>query len=312
MAQEAQQAAAHLVADQPVVDRNAMRQSLLLHAKNVTSCDGRDQKSLRTWLEDVTGAKLWGRLDDVTTLELVGIRSTGPLRKTIEDFVRQHQLVTWEQVSTLVQDQFLEEDDAQASLHRLRRIHQTAYQSVLEYGLEFQDCVRRAYRAVGPDTPYLQPQLIEAYISGLGSERVQLAVLEDEPATLVAAVESGNKAAKAKRRLEDIRQGQGGMARREEAMEIGAISTQGPSRAQAAQEREAELHRIVTGLQRQVNKLSTRLGELDVKPKNAAPSGGGKKKYGHLQFTEDDKPICYRCKTPGHIGRNCPNRQQEN
>lgn len=286
-------------------------------AQRVPPCDGSSHQEVREWLKemDVTANQTqW-------TIYIACRTAKGDLRHEIERFLRGQQdrhNVDWGALKAHLQTSFLSPHEKEKLRHDLRKINQSAYESITSYARRFRELADIAYptaRVAGQDVRNEDQNeiLLAAFTSGLRERSIlKRLIKEGQPETYERAVTLVTKYESDEYKFKIALKGATVM-REEEPMEVGAIFRVANKPEKPQDPEVQEIKRQVTGLTEQFTKLMATLQKNGEIQKGGKTRNGGSKENAHskprYRFTEEGKPICNHCNRQGHTRRVCPDRQ---
>ena len=224
---------------------------------------------------------------------LVSRTTTGPPRWEVERYIQQRvtadniqrDQVPWPDIKQHASNAFLHVDEANALRDEVERVQQSPFEPEASYSRRFRETADAAY-PVGQRNPDQDRILLRAFARGLrSSEMARKLVEEGRPATLEAAFVQ----------VAEYSEGKDAYARlglREEAMEVGPVSPvpQVPAVAKPTPFEE---------------KLMSRLAKMEARLDQPRLQRKGQGQGMEMKWTNDGKPVCFKCGKIGHMGREC-------
>ncbi len=272
------------------------------HAKRISVQDGINKTALREWIEEISSAKEWCNASEAVTLYTVGYLVKGRLdlgiRRWIRDFNNPGTEVSWEYIKNQIAIEFLDADEAEHLRRKLTLMKQSGKQDVKEFSREFDQAVHLAYTDIELAVPLILEMVVRAFITSLRDENVKMLVHMGRPLTLKAAYEAGRTADRARTLATEVRT--------EEPMEVGATRTAPTPPPNPKQQDSASLVQTIDLLTKNLKAMEARLNKAEsVHPMRRGRGNGPVllKQKGSLTWTEDGRPICYRCQRPGHMAK---------
>ena len=107
--------------------------------------DGSNKESLTNWLEGIERARLYCGANGKMAIELVGMLATGPLGRSVEAYLQDQELATWEQVKAEVFRLFMSEEERQQMRAKIAELFQYTYEDAKAYAMRFKLAAKRAY-----------------------------------------------------------------------------------------------------------------------------------------------------------------------
>ena len=275
-------------------------------ANSIRKCDGLQADSLRDWFREIDFSIPYS----AQTVFIATQTAVDGLKCEIERFLAaqaNRNAVTWAQLKTHIQGQFLSQHEAEKLKDAVEKVKQTPYETAMQYGRRFQDAADLGYPPAGRNADQ-ERELLKSYTKGLRDRHiVERLVREGRPADFTAAMALVQQYESDEYKLHKAL---GPSERQEEPMEIGMQS-------QAAEKSElAELKRQVSGMTGQLTKLiaaqqrpsaqrSPRHNPQTYNQPDRQPSRHQRRGKYTYKWTPDGAPICYNCLIPGHKGRAC-------
>ena len=186
---------------------------------------------------------------------------------------------------------FLPSNDLEHVRENMEALRQISGESLRTFNRKFRDLSELAY----PSEQRTDDQgklLIKLYIKGLHSRDIARNVLRASPTSLQDAMATAVDSDEVENALQ--RMGH----RNEEPMDISAAAFQ--SRQEASW----------TSLSKQIAKMNTKLAKMELQMQHGGPSWTPRRSGNTNSRTADGKPICFSCKTAGHIAKYCPKKVQ--
>lgn len=317
-------------------NKNERRYVVEQQIKNTRVCDGTSIPAVREWLQDIALVRPYFSVQhrDEDTLKVVAASLQGPMRRCYERFMDQQPdrlNVTWEAVQAMIEASYLTADEAEHLRSELEKIAQSAYETTGSYSRRFLEAASQAYPPKDRNT-VVQRLVLERYIKGLRKAGlVRRLVQEKDPQTVddaISAIEEFTVQEERLKRMMDTKTAEGGG---EERMEVSEVSPQKTSTLpavpnpnpgmEALNSSIAGLSRQLQGLQKEMTKLKGQTlhvlppSTLAPPPSQTAVAAIGRpqqpraRAYEH-SWTPDGQPICFECRQPGHLGRDCEVRRK--
>ena len=313
--------------------RTDRRYTVEQQIKNTRTCDGTSIPAVREWLQDIVLVRPYFSLQhqDEDTLKVVAASLQGPMRRCYERFMSS-QLdrtnVTWNAVKVMIEASYLTADECEHLRSELEKIGQTAYETTGSYSRRFVESAGQAY-PVGERNAVVQRLVLERYIRGLRkSGLVRRLVQEKDPQTVdeaILAVEGFTVQEERLKRMMDTKTQE---SAGEEKMEVGEVAQQQTAPPTLPTSSMDTLNTSVSALSRQLQGLHKEMAKLKgqtlyvsppptpaPRPPQAAIEAVGRQQQPQFQnyqhaWTPDGQPICFECKQPGHMGRDCEVRRR--
>jgi hypothetical protein len=267
------------------------------------TCDGSIAADVREWIAEVELAIPIIGGTPGAVLEIAAGSARGPLRKELERFVAgQIALqpvpgpgrngVQWNVVRDHVRTVFLSQNEAERLRAEVETMTMASYDTVAAYNLKFREAAIAAYPQ--PRSADADRTLVHAYVRSLYDFHIKRKTLEGHPANLDAAMQ---RAEGLDADRDQIKRVIG--ERREEPMEVGAVSP--------PKDNEPDAAKMLLGMCRDLKRLTKEVADLKSQDSGTAPTRG-RPTYPPRKpprWTEDGRPICFWCDTPGHMKAQC-------
>ena len=252
--------------------------------------DGSGHTKFIEWLKAMEKCKLIIGADDERMRGL----TMGTLTGAAADFairgIQQNPDVSWEDIRSNMKSRYSDLADAQFAKQSLKNLTQNADESVQNYSERLFSGAKEAFPGQDLSQGILQNQLVDIFTNGVRDMGTAKKLTRKKPATLEAAVEIAKEEQTAARSFRLLRQFE---AREEEDMEIGALT----------KPKKSVLEEKVNQLTEQLLTLTNAVQEMNARSSNGNKKQSTKKKP---PYTEDGRPICYRCKEAGHMIKDGP------
>ena len=228
-------------------NRDGMRD--LIRQTNV--CDGEDTQAVRMWVHEIELA--YNQIGDVNIVQVVTNSISGTLRFEIERFIENHMqihnvtraTVPWQAIRAHVIAQFLNIDELQSLRDECEQARQGQFDSVPQYSRKFRE-IAEAACPIGTRTADQHVTLVRAFAKGLASDAIARKLIQDVlPRDLEAAITA---VAVMNERLDAYTRLGRPDHRNEEATEVG-------------------------GVEKKIERLSTKLAKIESSVQNAQPHG---------------------------------------
>lgn len=209
-------------------DEGRISKILGRHAKKIGETDATNKEELRVWLDAVDHAQQATNAPDNLIFEMVNYLVREDFATWIIDFTNslpaEHR--TWQNLREGIVTSYLDPEELNFLKRKVGQMTQKAAEDVRRYGVRFGSAVKRAYTQNELAVPYIISSLIETFVAGLSDEEVRLQVFCAEPDSLQEAFTlAGTKAlAIEKTRLQSRKKEPVHNARKEEDMEVGALT----------------------------------------------------------------------------------------
>ena len=298
-------------------ERSALRTRLI---KATRICDGSSASAVRDWVQDVEiASKYFGAATrDRETLQVVFSTLQGPARRCYERFMEEQpdrSNVTWAAVKQHLRRAYLTQDEEEFLRSKLEKVRQTAYESNSAYARSFQEIADQAYPA---DTRNLAVQkiILNLYLKGLRNrDLVRRLVQEAEPDSLQEAINATELFSAQEERVQRLWK-RDPLVTTDDQMEVGEVNRRTTNEDKDDLTKQVNtLVRKVSGLQTEFNKFkgersSTTNGQRTSSTRSPSTGSRPPARRTTERTTEYRKLICYECKQPGHIARNCEVQKQ--
>lgn len=268
-----------------------VRKDLNEQRRRVRECDGSVPGDVREWISHIEAlVPILGAVQGAL-LEVASGTARGPLWRELERFVNAQialqapggngrQDVDWATVRDHLRTVFLSRNEADKLRAELKKLRQSAYDSVAAFNLHFREAALEAFPL--PRSGDAERELIETYAKSLHSYELAKSVLKANPATLDVAMD---RAEVVDGRSDRVSQIIG--ARKDEPMEVDEVARPDP----------------LAPLMKQLERLSTEIGKL------RDGREGASSRRRRADYTADNQPICYNCNRAGHFARDCPEKR---
>ena len=285
-----------------------IRRRLEQHAKKIGIADGSNRESLREWIRGVDTASVWTGATDSLVLEMVGYLASGSLATQILEYLQASapgDPATWDGAKAAIIRAFLNEDEREYLRSKAEKVTQYPYEDSREYGRRYREAVNRAYEPTDLQLPLIAERLTRQFVQGLRDKAVRTQVFLQRVATIDAAIEAANTAARAVGLAETD-------TRVEEPMEIGALPLPAKPESLAEWSEFRQLLKTIQGEMKSIRKaLATPPPEHPPRADRPPP----RQQRGRLPPPRrDSRPRprtgCYECESPEHFARDCPQRRR--
>jgi hypothetical protein len=154
-----------------------------------------DSRNFRTWVNEIERYQQIARLSDGDVPQIAHVTCAGPvadyIKRYFQDVKTRHEQVSWEILKILLQRRFGDDTDTHQALAVLRQISQKHGEPVQVYGERFLKVAELAYpdaQAHQETKDFVQRQLVDIFIDGIGPDYLRLKLLREAPHTFERAL----------------------------------------------------------------------------------------------------------------------------
>ena len=246
---------------------------------------GNNDTEFRNYLSCLRKAKNIYNLDDDQIRALALALSEGSASDWITRFISNNPTVSWEQLEVELQRAFLDVRDKDDIVKTIGSLRRRDRESLLSFSERIFKLAEEAYTPVELESHIVQGTLVNAFIAGLNHNKISEKLTRKKPTTLDEAVK---------------------IARKEKGIEIliKNVTFKDPEvnicPLEASEDKVKLLQNEIYSLNEKLTKMENLYKQVQMTPKNNFKP--------HFQYTNDRRPICFRCQTPGHFQRTCNKR----
>lgn len=275
------------------------------YASGIRKCDGTVASEVREWLQAIDTVDQ--QAPNGLVLEVASNTAVGTLNRELEHFVTAtvnamppgppapvRGAVGWAALRTHLQASFLSINEEENLKLELERVQRATYQTVPQYNVDFRAKAVRAYAP--PWNAATNRILVRAYVRSLNDRRLSGKVLDAQPANLNAAMTRADQVSAVDEQRTQLL---GPEPMDVSALGYGDVTPRTPARSAPLSTTDAKLDKLIELLTLQATQSQ----------RGNRRQGPQRRKF---EFTPDGKPICNGCKKPGHVWRDCRQRQGSN
>ena len=285
-----------------------------LHLNSITKSDGLVSSELLSFLDSITLA-----ISEFSTPPekaeaarwFATHASSGDLHKEIVEFLSTNPGAKWNHIQNHCITAFIGPNALESFRQELDDFRQYPSENLQTFNRRFRQLVKRAYPGHTPNDDYIilkcyvkainDPQLIKLLYSG-----------KDAPTTFDQAVTAVETISSNLKRL-----GSFGISLPQDQIEFGPVDSKTPL---------SDFDKFKVLFESQLNMYDKRLKEIEIaatQQRQTPSASGNNMSYSNrnprrqrhsskYQWTPDNQPICFYCKKPGHMQRECYSRQRAN
>ena len=190
-----------------------------------------------------------------------------------------------------LQRAFLPKNDVDHIREALGSLRQNSGESLRNFNRKFRDLAEQAFPVENRTNDQVK-ELIKSYIRGLYSKDTARSVLRSSPTSITEAMATAIDNDEVEEALQRLGH------RHEEPMDISSLTPKVQQKIS------------MESMAKQLEKMNTKIAKLEVNIHQGAVPQQRRKVFNRNSHTAEGKPICYNCRQPGHISRQCPRRSQ--
>ena len=267
--------------------------------KRVTVCDGSSPTAVREWFAEVELSIPLVQHIAGAVIKVASGSVTGSLRKELERYLGlqpERDNTQWRQLRDHLRLSFLTANEDDQLRNEVEQLKQSAYETVESFNRRFREAADAAYPQ--PRNIDQNRVLIKAYARGLKDSSIVRRLMENPAEELPEAMQRISNYACAQDAYERL-------GRVEEAMEVSVVQEV----ARNSQNVSEKLIKSIDDISKRFERMSTRIAKIEASSTSKAPRTRVYPKS--PSWTPDGRPICYECKQPGHIGKDCSRRVRQ-
>ena len=270
--------------------RNTFETRAATLASTIRTFNGEGSKQFKAWLKDVERVGLQVEKDPERMRALVLQTLSGGAADFFVRFLKEDPNPTWNAMRAALSDRFSDYSDVQYSRQELSKLSQRKGECVRNFGERILNLAEDAFPAEDLGNSMIQGRLIEILLNGVRDDRVARKLIRDRPETFEEAMRMARFEQQTSRAYEMRK------FRTEEPMEIDSMDSRNELRRVGDCLQEL-LH--LTKSQQSSNSQNSRPEQPRQAPTTFRTP---ERKY---EWTQDGRPICAKCQTPGHVQRKC-------
>ena len=264
---------------------------------NMIKSDGGNMDEFRRWSNRIrSNATLFQ--DNSAAIQLMLCTTLGSLKDEIDRYILEFIRLNPEKnrldvpcmdLLSYLQRSFLPTNDVEHVREALGSLRQISGESLRNFNRKFRDLAEQAFPVEHHTNDQIK-ELIRNYIRSLSSKDTARSVLRSSPMSIAEAMATAIDTDEVEDTLHRLGH------RQEEPMDISSLIPKVQQKVS------------MESLARQMEKMNTKIAKLEVNIQhgiNPQQRRKGPKMNSHMA---EGKPICYNCRQPGHIARQCPKR----
>ena len=276
----------------------------------VRTFSGEGHKNFRSWIKDMKRVRVTMGADEEQT-RLVALSTQEFLTREIQEEPN----LAWDEINVKMTARFSDLADTQYALQALKRIKQKEGENIQAFQERMLELAEEAFPPNEIRQQIIQRQLVDIFIDGVRDNHVAKRLIRNSPATLQAAARVAAE--------EQVTTRQYALRRREEPMEVDYASKDPKASLKGSRmdQMEASLATLSQQLQEflAVTRSGATAGNGAYVPRSGAVnngvynpnpgagvnSGAYSRPNANENWTDDNRPICFYCKIPGHKKAEC-------
>ena len=288
-----------------------------LHLNSITKSDGLISSELLSFLDSITLAisEFSTPLEKAEAAKWFATHaSSGDLHKEIVEFLSTNPTAQWHRIQNHCITAFIGPNAVESFRQELDEFKQFPVENIQTFNRRFRQLVKRAYPNFSPSDDY---SVLKSYVKALNDPQLIKLLYsgKDAPKTFEEAVTAVEMISGNLKRL-----GSFGISIPQDQIEFGPVDAKKPL---------SDFDKFKVLFESQFNRYDKRLKEIEIaaaQQQTALPADPRNTKYNNnhprrprqsngrprqtkYQWTSDNVPICYVCKKPGHMQRECYSRQ---